>query len=194
VGTGAAVLVTANFETVYLMRWDNQAYFDQTPKYHGSTPYPFTFAVNNVAQTTCEGGAALRFTYTGCKPNGGWKEITGFDSRSTYSYAPPSGTEVFVIPNEYADKLSRDIAHIAIYNWALNSAVSVNLSTVLSNGDAYEIYAGEDYFGSPVLTGNYTGASVSIPMTGTTVAPPIGLGWTPKTTRPEFGAFVVRRK
>jgi hypothetical protein len=194
VGTGAAVLVGANFEPGYFMKWDKQAYFDQTPKYQGSTPYPFIFAVNNVAQTTCEGGAALRFTYTGCRPNGGWKEITGFDSGSTYSYAPPNETEVFVIPNEYADKESRDIAHIAIYNWALSSAVSVNLSTVLSNGDAYAIYAGENYFGSPVLTGSYTGGSVSIPMTGTTVAAPIGLGWTPKTTRPEFGAFVVRRK
>jgi hypothetical protein len=112
------------------------------------------------------------------------------DQSSTYAYAAPTGTDVSVIPNEF----ETGRAHIAIYNWALNPTVAVDVSSVLTSGDHFAVYAAEDYLGTPVLTGTYTGTPISIPMTGTTVSAPIGLGWTPATVRPRFGAFVIRKQ
>ena len=190
VGTGAAGLASVSVENSSSLTFNNNTYYDQTPKYQGTTAYPFVYAVGGTGKATCEGGNALRFSYTGCAPNGGWKQITGFDANSSYSYAAPTGTEVFVIPNEYEPGR----AHIAIYNWALNPTVNVDLSNVLAVGDTYSIYAVENYLGAPVTTGTYNGTPVAIPMTGTTVAAPIGLGWTPASVRPQFGVFVVRKR
>ncbi len=49
----------------------------------------------------------------------------------------------------------------------------------------------------PVVTGRYDGKPVVIPMTGLTVAAPIGLPAkykTPPHTAPEFGAFVLMKR
>jgi hypothetical protein len=188
-GTASAGLANVSFEVNPLINWNNNIYFDQTPLHLGTTSYPFTYAIAGIAQISCDGGAALRFTYTGCTPNGGWKEIAGADSSSTYAYAAPTGTDVLVVPNEY----EAGRANIAIYNWALAPSVAVDLSNVLQIGDQYSVYAAENYLGPPVLVGTYSGGSISIPMTGTTVHAPIGLGWAPTTVRPQFGAFVVKR-
>jgi hypothetical protein len=183
-------VVAANFETGYTATVNSNTYLTQQPA-QGSSYYPFRFAVNGIYTLGCGGGTALRYT---CPPDaigaGGWKENSRFDStRSSWTNASPTGTEVFVIPNEY--EIGR--AHIAIYNWALSPTVPVDLSNVLTTGDHYVIYAAEDYLGAPVATGTYNGQPVSIPMTGTLVAAPIGLGWTPASVRPQFGAFVVRK-
>jgi len=188
-GVGGSGLVDAQIEAGAKATWNNNTYYDQLPRY-SNISYPFMMTVGGTSQSTCEGGAALRFSYTGCTPNGGWQQITALDSSSTYAYAAPTGTDVSVTPNEY----ETGRAHIAIYNWALNPTVAVNVSSVLNSGDRFAVYAAEDYLGTPVLTGTYTGTPISIPMTGTTVSAPIGLGWTPATVRPRFGAFVIRKQ
>ena len=105
---------------------------------------------------------------------------------NTYYSSRPSGTQIFIRPNAY----EAGRANITIYNWDLLGSVSIDLSGVLADGDSYEIRNAHDFFGAPVLTGTYTGASVSIPMTGLSVAAPVG--WAaPPSTGPEFGAFVV---
>lgn len=183
-------IVSADFETGYTAAISNNTYYDQLPKHEGIS-YPFRLGVNGSYKAGCTGGTVLRFTDTCAAPQGGWKELAEFNqSGSHYFYEAPTGTEVFVLPNEY----ETGRAHVAIYNWSLSSSVSVNLSNVLSVGDHYAIYAAENYLGAPVATGSYNGSLVPIPMTGTTVAAPIGLGWTPATVRPQFGAFVVRKQ
>jgi len=178
-------LVSAQLESGYSGTWNNNTYFEQLP-----IAWQFLFTNGTAIRHACDTGAILKSTETGCSPNGGWKEHTGFDANSSFSHGAPTGTEVFVMPNEY----EAGRAHIAIYNWALNSSVNVNLSNVLVVGDQYAVYAVEDYFGSPVQMGIYDGNPVAVPMTGTSVSAPIGLGWTPQTVRPQFGAFVVKRQ
>jgi hypothetical protein len=97
--------------------------------------------------------------------------------------------QVIVIPNSYEPGR----ANVIIYNTSGASTVQINLTQAgLTNGQTYEIRDAENYFGPLVRTGTYnsTSPTVSIPMTGLTVAQPMGL---PKRshTAPEFGIFVV---
>lgn len=62
---------------------------------------------------------------------------------------------------------------------------------MLGAGENFEIRNAQDYFGEPVLTGVYDGASVTLPMTNLRVASPIGIS-TPPASGPEFNLFVVR--
>jgi len=123
----------------------------------------------------------------------GWKSRTGYDSNSSFAASRPTGIKVFVRPNIY----EAGRANIAIYNWDLANNVTVDLSQAgLANGQLYEIRNVQNYFGAPVLTGTYSTSSpaVSIPMTSaaaTAVVSPIGHIFTPATTLPEFGVFVV---
>lgn len=108
---------------------------------------------------------------------GGWQRATGFDGNSQYftrANGRPSGVKVLVRPNQY----EAGRAHIAIYNWEKQSAVEVDLSSVLAPGARYEIRNVLDYFGLPVVTGAYDGRAARLPMTGT-------------QTGPEFNTFVV---
>jgi hypothetical protein len=122
-----------------------------------------------------------------------WQKL-GFDLQGSFTKtaAPryrPTGSNVFVRANKY----DADRAVVAIYNWSLNSSVAVDLSSVLSVGDSYELRNTLDYF-NDVITGTYAGGSVSIPMTGRTMGLPLGyaspLG---SNTFPEFGSFVLQR-
>jgi hypothetical protein len=117
-----------------------------------------------------------------------WESLTGLDGNSKWNSAPPTGTWVFLRPNQY----ETGRANITIYNWGLLGSISVNLSSVLSVGAPYRIFNAQNFFGSPVLSGSYNGGSVSVPMTGLTAAPAIGnVAAEPQPTEPLFGAFVL---
>ena len=105
---------------------------------------------------------------------------------NTYYSSRPTGLKVFVRPNAY----EAGRANVTVYNWPLQSSVSVDLSSVLTVGQGFEIRNVHDFFGAAVVTGTYAGGTVSIPMTGLSVAAPVG--WTaPPSPGPEFSAFVV---
>jgi len=108
---------------------------------------------------------------------------------NTYHAERPKGTWVSVRPNRY----ETGRAHIAVYNWDGQPSVEVDLSgRGLKSGDRFEIRDAQNYFGPPVLTGTYRGAPVSIPMTGTAIAAPVGtVAFPPRHSSPEFGAFVL---
>ena len=116
--------------------------------------------------------------------------IAGFSQSqypsNTYYSSRPTGVKVFIRPNAY----EAGRANVTVYNWANQSSVSVDLTGILAPGTGFEIRNAHDFFGAPVVTGTYSGGSVSIPMTGLSVAAPVGWG-APATTGPEFGAFVV---
>ncbi|MEP6994319.1 MAG: S-layer homology domain-containing protein [Acidobacteriota bacterium] len=116
--------------------------------------------------------------------------ISGFSQsqypNNTYYSSRPTGTWIKIRPNQFESGR----ANITIYNWGNLPSVSVDLSGTLSVGDGYEIRNTQDFYGAPVVTGTYSGGSVSIPMTGLSVAAPVG--WSaPPPTGPEFGAFVL---
>jgi hypothetical protein len=103
-----------------------------------------------------------------------------------YHLKRPTANETFVRPNAYEPGR----AHIVVYNWTLQNAVTVNISTAgIPVGRTYRLRSAEDYHGQ-VITGVYNGSPISIPMTGWRVSAPQGAP-TPRSTLPEFGAFII---
>ena len=94
--------------------------------------------------------------------------------------------KVFVRPNAY----EAGRANIAIYNWDHAEHGVRERSSILSPGDGFEVRNAADFFGAPVLTGTYSGGSITLPMNNLSVATPIGVV-APNPTGPEFNAFVL---
>jgi S-layer homology domain len=111
---------------------------------------------------------------------------SAFPDNTYYGSILPTGVKVFIRPNTYEPGR----ANIAIYNWDLTPTVSVDLSSILAPGAAYSLINAHDPFAPPVLSGTYDGSPVSVPMTGLTVATPIGVA-APAPTGPEFNAFIL---
>ena len=109
---------------------------------------------------------------------------------NVYYTGRPSGLHVAVRPNMYEEGRS----NIYIFNWDHHPEVSVDLTgTGLNIGDAFEIRDVQNYW-VPVVSGVYEGGTVSIPMTGLAIAPPVGnVPIVPEHTGPELGAFIVKR-
>jgi hypothetical protein len=118
----------------------------------------------------------------------GWQQTTGLDSDSRLAAPRPDDVAVFVRPNQY----EAGRAHIAVYNWTGQEAVTLDLSALLAPGARYEIHNVQDLAGEPVVSGTYAGGPVQLPLRA--VAPPeiIG-GWVeePPTTGPEFNAYLL---
>jgi hypothetical protein len=83
---------------------------------------------------------------------------------------------------------------VAVYNWQDQPQVSLDLSAAgLTMGQSYEIRHAQGFLSMPpVYSGAYTGAPVTIDMTGLAVEVPVGsVPVPPRSTAPRFGAFVV---
>ncbi len=115
---------------------------------------------------------------------------SGSYPNNTYYSSRPTGTWVTVRPNTYESGRG----NIIIYNWGSASSVGVDLSSVLASGDTYEIRDAQNWWGSAVASGTYSGGAVSIPMSGLPVAKVVGRSTQPTHTPAEFGAFVVLKK
>jgi uncharacterized protein YjdB len=100
----------------------------------------------------------------------------------------PSAPQVFVRPNRYEPGR----ATIVVYNWPLQSAVSVDLTGIVKSGSQYQVRNVQDIFGTAVTSGTYAGGTISIPMGGVTPPQPIGGSFQPlHKTGPNFDVFVV---
>jgi len=118
-----------------------------------------------------------------------WRTATGLGGSDQASSGSPVSTRVFVRPNLYEPGR----AFIAVYNFAAQNPVSVDVSGIVAPGHRYEIRNVQNVFGSPVVSGTYAGGSVAIPMDG--VQPPAVIGRTapraaPKTG-PDFDVFLL---
>ncbi|MES3030873.1 MAG: LamG-like jellyroll fold domain-containing protein [Patescibacteria group bacterium] len=128
-----------------------------------------------------------------------WKLAKGYDANSTSvdSAYPPDSVNVVINHDEPKR------AHVAVYNWTQASSVTADISNVLSPGDTYSVYSVQDFLAGPVASGVVSGSTISIPMTGLTVAPILyGADWIdnpypnpqlvePAITSPEFAAFII---
>jgi len=106
-----------------------------------------------------------------------WQRNFGYDRNGRWlpsASKKPSGIHVFVRPNLYEPGR----AHVSVLNWDLKETVDVDLRSALSAGTSYEIRNVLDLYGPPVAAGVYTGAPVTLSMTGT-------------ETGPEFNVFLV---
>lgn len=120
-----------------------------------------------------------------------WKTQTGYDASSTFTATAPNVQRIKVFPSDFIPGR----AHVAVYNWNLAATANIDLSSVLSPGDGFEVRHACDFYGTPVLTGTYAGGSVSVPLAATvTPVQPIGGSTNPApSTAPLFYAFVVLR-
>jgi hypothetical protein len=170
----------------------NYAYFPSGGKYT-NLGYSAGCANATVTNNYFAGGQSFKLvacsgvTMTGNTFYGSW---AGFSPSSypsnTYYSSRPTGVVTVVRPNAWESGR----ANIAIYNWDLVSTVSVDVSAVLSVGQGFEVRNAQDFYGAPVLTGTYDGSALVLPMTGLSVATPVG--WSaPPPTGPEFNAFVL---
>lgn len=116
-----------------------------------------------------------------------WQSATGYDQNSSDLVLDLNGTKVFVRPNRY----ETGRANIVVYNWDNLSQVSVDASSAMVPGAAYEVRNAEDFFAPPVLSGVYDGLPLVLPMTGLTVAVPNGPLLTPAPTGPTFNVFIL---
>ncbi|MEM7288006.1 MAG: right-handed parallel beta-helix repeat-containing protein [Actinomycetota bacterium] len=113
-----------------------------------------------------------------------WRLITGADSRSTVVSGSP--THVKVTGNRYDD----DRGVVTIWNGGGLASVDVDVSSILEPGDSYRILDGQNLGGAPIMSGVYSGGTLSFPLTGRSVGSPIG-GGTPAAWTIDFGTFAV---
>lgn len=117
-------------------------------------------------------------------------QLVGLDPadhpRNTYLAEPPKGVKYFIRPNAYQPGR----AHVAVYNWAGQDKVNVDLSKVLKRGQAFEVRDAQDFLGRPVFAGRYDGSPVALPMKLQSVQQPV-TDIRHEHTPPEFNAFVV---
>jgi hypothetical protein len=122
-----------------------------------------------------------------------WSSITS-EGNTVVEYfdRPASGIHVTVRPNAYEPGRG----HVIIYNWGRAASVPVDLSTVLSVGQSYEVKSVCDLWGGPKASGTYQGGLIDVSMAAH--SPPVPVGRRAK--RPpamcggEFGVFLVTTK
>ena len=197
---------------------------DNNTYYQGFTNFPYwNFRVNqydyptgarppgvnyssNYAFNSTDGNQVSTFAYIcGSTPDCplSWQEDLGFDQNSTFVQAATTGASAAPTVNKvvvHDNAYDANRADIIIYNWELDDVVPANVSAVLSPGDTYELRNVQDYFGD-VITGTYSGGELSIPMTGRTMAKPIGYDevatWyhdpLDAATFPTFGSFILKK-
>lgn len=116
-----------------------------------------------------------------------WKTDTGFDGASTMNAANPTGLWTYIRTNAF----TQGKANVIVYNWNLADNVTVDLSSVLTNGQYFCVKNAQDYRGAKIIGDSiYGGGSVTLPMTNLTVVAPIG-STAPASTGPEFAVFLV---
>ena len=85
-------------------------------------------------------------------------------------------------------------ATVVVYNWGGAATGAVDLSPLLRPGDEFVIRNVQALFDSTVVQGTFSGAPVTLPLTG--VPPPVPVGFTSSPaprTGPAFDVFLIRR-
>lgn len=104
---------------------------------------------------------------------------------------PPTSNVVSVWPNAY----ETNRANVIVYNWEDLTHVHVDLSSAVANGTNINIYHAQDFYNTPVYSGQYNGGTVEIPLTGLTAE--AGYHYTaagPTMTDYKIAAFIVREQ
>ncbi len=101
----------------------------------------------------------------------------------------PTGQNIVVRPST----ITTGRGNLYIFNWADTTSASVNLSSIVPLGWDYKIHHAYDLV-TPVLSGNYGGGNVTVPLASK--SPPALLGGTAGLGTPialprQFGAFLV---
>ena len=110
---------------------------------------------------------------------------------NSYLATRPVQNKIFVRPNRYEPGR----ANIIVYNWESSDSAAVDLNGALAPNSYYEVRNAQNYFGPAVLTGFYTGGSLTLPLTGLNPALPIsgGLLEESEKTGKNFNVFILRQ-
>jgi hypothetical protein len=125
--------------------------------------------------------------------SGSCSTCTSFSGNSFHLLHPLSNWGPFVIPNTYESGR----AMVVVYNWENLDSVAVDFSSFLSNGDTYEIRDAQNYYGTLIGSGTYTGGTVNISTTSTAIATPTVVPsnrTTPTHTAKEYQVWIVTRR
>lgn len=141
------------------------------------------------AETTVNVAGCTGVTMTGNTFYGGNGSLPSLYPSNTYLTARPGGLRAFVRPNAY----EAGRANVTVLNWDRAATVAVDVSAArLPVGSRFEVRDARNFYGPAVVTGTYTGAPITLPMTGLVAAPPIGNAPViPPHTAPELGTFVL---
>ncbi len=111
-----------------------------------------------------------------------------YPSNTYYQSWPSRPDDIFVRPNAYEPGRG----HIIAYNWDGSSSIEVDISSILAPGTDYYVKDALNFYGPDVVSGTYTGGTITIPMTGLVTDRPEGTPVTPPIhTAPYYGVFVV---
>lgn len=128
------------------------------------------------------------------KNNTFYGDLVGLDAAqypdNSYLAQRPSANHVVIRPNRYQPGR----AHVIVYNWQGLDAVEIDPSGVLAPGARYEVRSAQNYLAEPVARGTWQGGTITLPMTGLSVAQPIGApgSITPdETPGKDFAVFVL---
>lgn len=132
----------------------------------------------------------------------------GSDASATYTVNPtfvsawtlgkPTGVVVNFYPITSQESGRGYVANIGVANWndsATITLASTDLNTVLASGDKYAIYRLENFHhcGAPILTGTYTGASLTVPMGVKTTCQAIGHPFFAESPNPRADGLILQR-
>jgi hypothetical protein len=109
----------------------------------------------------------------------------GWDTTSTWTSNAPSNS-LTINPNRYEPGRATIVAHT--YNGA--TTVTIDPSTVLTNGAHYEIINAYNPTAAPITTGTWTGGTITLP-TALNTASPIGMTVDTNPT-PTTSIYVIR--
>lgn len=124
-------------------------------------------------------------TFYGAYPG---SATTNYPDNEYFNVEAPTDNNVYVAQNYYETTKS----YVTIYNWENLSEVDIDASSVLDENDTYAIYDTENFFGDPIATGTFNGATISVPMTTTGLTETVGeVPVAPTHSSEEFGSFVL---
>ena len=94
---------------------------------------------------------------------GAYGNLPSIYPANTYLASRPTGIRSFVRPNAYEPGR----ANITILNWDRSPTVAVDVSAAgLTAGTRFEVRDAQNFYGPALVTGTYTGAPITLPMTG----------------------------
>lgn len=118
-------------------------------------------------------------------------DLTNVTNTNPYS-GPAIGNQVFIRALDY----TTGRGHIIIYNQAQANSVSVDVNSILSDGDDYILRNVQDYW-TDTVSGTLSGDSIDIDMRAAshTVSSPLGTDApdAPAKMFPDFGIFVLEK-
>ena len=117
-----------------------------------------------------------------------WRQETGLADKSTFTKGAPEKLRVIVLPNSHEPGR----ANVAVLNPVGLEEVELDLANVLKPGQKFRIVSAKDFFGPALVTGDYDGKPIRLPMKAVTPPSPVGMpnAKLPITER-KFAAFVV---